>query len=253
MTPPDRPPALWLVSDIASAFGLLTRLPWPQTAHHRPHAAWAWPLVGAVVGALVAGSGWLAGMLGLSPALAAALALIVGVFATGALHEDGLADCADGFFGGWTPQRRLEIMKDSHIGSYGTLALLLTGLARWSALAALFEAGAFGAVVVAAMLSRAPMAAIIATLPNARKSGLSQSVGRPPRGAALMAVAFALTGAALLGPPGAGMALAAATGALSVAALARARIGGQTGDVLGASQQIAELCALCAAVALVPK
>lgn len=249
---PERDTATRLLGDVATAFGLLSRLPAPGHDHHRPAAAWAWPLVGSVVGALAAGTGWAALMAGLPAGVAAALALAVGTMATGALHEDGLADSADGLFGGWTRERRLEIMKDSHIGSYGTLALLLVTLTKWSALMTLLPAGGFGAVIAAAALSRAPMAMIMARMPNARAAGLSQSVGRPPVAAALVAAGLALLISAPLGLTAGAMALAAAGAATAVAVLAQTRIGGQTGDILGASQQMAEVAALCAAVALVP-
>ncbi|MDO9639774.1 MAG: adenosylcobinamide-GDP ribazoletransferase [Pseudotabrizicola sp.] len=241
----DRP--VWIPADLASAFGLLSRLPLPQTRHHRAAACWAWPLVGLVVGGLAAAAGWAAVAAGLPVGLAAALVLAVGAMATGALHEDGLADTADGLFGGWTPERRLEIMKDSHIGSYGTLALLLVGLAAWSALGALLTAGAYGAIVAAAALSRAPMALIMALMPQARANGLSHSVGQPPLWAALCASGVAMLIALPLGPVAGVMAVAAALAAMAVALLARARIGGQTGDILGASQQMASLAALAAA------
>ncbi|MDO8884733.1 MAG: adenosylcobinamide-GDP ribazoletransferase [Pseudotabrizicola sp.] len=245
---PDR--VVWIFADLASAFGLLSRLPLVQTAHHRPHACWAWPLVGLVVGGLAAGLGWAAINAGLPVGLAAALVLATGAMSTGALHEDGLADTADGLFGGWTRERRLEIMKDSHIGSFGTLALLLVTLAAWSALGALLQAGAYGAIVAAAALSRAPMAMIMAVMPQARASGLSHSVGRPPVWAALLATTFALLIAAPLGLMAATMAVSAAGAGLAIALLARARIGGQTGDILGASQQLANLAALAAASAI---
>lgn len=244
----DRP--VWILADVASAFGLLSRLPFPQTRHHRPHACWAWPLVGLVVGGLAAGLGWAALAVGLPVGLAAALVLAVGTLATGALHEDGLADTADGLFGGWTRERRLEIMKDSHIGSYGTLALLLMALVAWSALGALLAAGAYAAIVAAAVLSRAPMALIMALLPHARSNGLSHSVGRPPVAVALLAAAVALLITAPLGLLAGAMAVATALAGLAVALLARARIGGQTGDILGASQQMAWLSALSVAAAM---
>lgn len=246
----ERDSAGQLLADIASAFGLLSRLPFPQTDQHRPASAWVWPLVGSVVGTLAAGCGWVALTLGLPGGVAAAVVLAVGALATGALHEDGLADTADGLFGGWTRERRLEIMKDSHIGSYGTLALLLVTLAKWSALVALLGFGQIGAIIAAAALSRAPMAVIMAVMPNARNTGLSQTVGRPPVVAAGCAVGLALVIALPLGAAGLGMAAAAGAAALGVALLARARIGGQTGDILGASQQIAELSALGVAAAL---
>ncbi|TGD43682.1 adenosylcobinamide-GDP ribazoletransferase [Pseudotabrizicola sediminis] len=235
---------------MASAFGLLSRLPFPQTRHHRPAACWAWPLVGLVVGAMAAVAGWGAMAIGLPVGLAAALVLAVGAMTTGALHEDGLADTADGLFGGWTRDRRLEIMKDSHIGSYGTLALLLVTLAAWSALTALLAAGAFPAIVAAAVMSRAPMAVIMAVLPHARADGLSRTVGRPSGLAALCAVAVAMLITGPLGLVAGVMSGAAAVAALMVALFAKARIGGQTGDILGASQQMAGLAALSAAAAM---
>ncbi|WP_245298840.1 adenosylcobinamide-GDP ribazoletransferase [Pseudotabrizicola sediminis] len=244
----DRP--VWILADVASAFGLLSRLPFPQTRHHRPAACWAWPLVGLVVGAMAAVAGWGAMAIGLPVGLAAALVLAVGAMTTGALHEDGLADTADGLFGGWTRDRRLEIMKDSHIGSYGTLALLLVTLAAWSALTALLAAGAFPAIVAAAVMSRAPMAVIMAVLPHARADGLSRTVGRPSGLAALCAVAVAMLITGPLGLVAGVMSGAAAVAALMVALFAKARIGGQTGDILGASQQMAGLAALSAAAAM---
>ncbi|MFN4129722.1 MAG: adenosylcobinamide-GDP ribazoletransferase [Paracoccaceae bacterium] len=245
----ERDRLVWIMADLASAFGLLSRLPFPQTRHHRPHAAWAWPLVGLVVGGLATGMGWAAMAVGLPVGLAAALVLAVGAMTTGALHEDGLADTADGLFGGWTRERRLEIMKDSHIGSYGTLALLLASLATWSAIAALLDGGAYAAIMAAGALSRAPMALIMALMPQARAGGLSHSVGRPPVWVALVAAAVALLIAAPLGLLAGAMAAAAGSAALAVALLARARIGGQTGDILGASQQMASLAALGVAAA----
>lgn len=239
--------------DLASAFALLTRLPVPA---HRPQgarSAWAWPVVGAVVGGIAASAALGAGMLGLPPGPVAALVLAVQALVTGALHEDGLADTADGLMGGRTRERRLEIMKDSRIGSFGALTLVLVTLARWSALAALIGAGAWGAVIAAGALSRAPMALLMAALPNARPSGLSHHVGRPAAHIAALAVALALTLALLTSGSAAFlMALCAAPLILALAWAARARIGGQTGDILGASQQLTEAAALAAAAALIP-
>ena len=242
----------WMCADVASAFSLLSRLPFPRTEHHRAASAWAWPVVGLAVGGVAALLAAGAMAVGVPLGVAAALVLAVAAMTTGALHEDGLADSADGLFGGWTRERRLEIMKDSHIGSFGTLALLLVMLAAWSALGQLIAAGAYGAVIAAAVASRAPMAMIMARLPQARASGLSHSVGQPPIwaawGAAGLAVGLVL---ALAGVQTGGAMLAgAALAGLAVALLARARIGGQTGDILGASQQLAHLAALVTAAAL---
>ncbi|SDO42677.1 cobalamin-5'-phosphate synthase [Lutimaribacter pacificus] len=238
--------------DIAAALGLLTRLPVPVSdaaAARGARAAWAYPVAGLAVALSGGAVGWIALALGLAPMLAAGLALAAMTAATGALHEDGLADCADGFWGGWDRARRLEIMKDSRIGTYGVLALVLgTGL-RWGALGALFAAGhVWAPLIAAAMLSRAAMPALMAALPHARDSGLSRHVGRPDgttvaAGAGLALVASALVlgfGAAL------GATVVALLAASCVAALARARIGGQTGDVLGAAQQVCEIAVLLA-------
>ncbi len=236
-----------LPRDVLAAFGLLSRIPVPFMAA-RPAAAWAWPLVGLMVSGLGAGVGFLAQTAGASGGVAAVLVIAVQVVLTGALHEDGLADCADGFYGGHERLRRLEIMKDSQIGSFGALALMLVVLARWAALAGLMAAGAWGAVIAAGVLARAPMAVLMAVMPNARGTGLSASVGAPPVAAAFGAVGLALGLALVLaGWTGLVMALVAGMAALAVALVARAKIGGQTGDVLGASAVLAEVCALVVA------
>lgn len=233
-------------SDILPALALLTRLPLPDHAPRGAEAAWAWPLAGLAVGAIGAAAAWAALAVGAGPGPAAAAALVAQALATGALHEDGLADTADGLLGGRTRERRLEIMKDSRIGSFGALALLLVTLARWSALAALIAGGPYVAALLAAgALSRAPMAVIMALLPNARGSGLSQLTGRPALLTAALAVTLALAaGLALVGWQALAAAAVAALLCAGLALSARARIGGQTGDILGASQQIAEAAVL---------
>ncbi|MCE6961491.1 adenosylcobinamide-GDP ribazoletransferase [Cereibacter sphaeroides] len=241
----------WL-ADVQLALALLTRLPLPARSlpDRGARAAWAWPLSGVAVGGLAAAVAVLALGVGLPATVAAALALGMQALATGAMHEDGLADTADGLWGGWTRERRLEIMKDSRSGSYGVAALVLVGLVRWSALAAVLEAGSWGAVVAAAVLSRVPMVVLMAWLPNARGAGLSQSLGRPDRRQALVAAGVGL-GVALAfgGPEALVMAAAGAAAARILGLVAQAKIGGQTGDILGASQQLSEAAALVAAAA----
>jgi adenosylcobinamide-GDP ribazoletransferase len=237
--------------DIVAGLGLLTRLPIPvdgaRAARRGAAAAWAWPVAGAVVGALGGLAAWIALALGLSPPVAGALVLATQMMATGALHEDGLADTFDGLWGGWDCARRLAIMKDSQIGTYGVLALLIVTLIRWSALSALIAAQgpAWGVLIAAGATSRAPMAVLMAALPNARGSGLAQSVGRP--GAVVagngLVVALAIGGLAL-GPAVLPVLLPAAVTTLVLGRVAQARIGGQTGDILGASQQLAEAAIL---------
>ncbi|MFC4670034.1 adenosylcobinamide-GDP ribazoletransferase [Seohaeicola nanhaiensis] len=230
------------------ALALLTRLPLPRlpaTAFARQaRAAWAFPLAGLAVGVLAAGAGWGALALGLPAGVAAGLVLAVQVAATGAMHEDGLADVADGFWGGYDRDRRLEIMKDSATGSYGVLALILSLGLRWAALAALLPVTP-AAVIGVACLSRAFLPGLMTALPPARAGGLSRSVGVPGLGVSL--VALVLGGAlalAFIGVGAVGAVLAAGLAVGALALVARAKIGGQTGDVLGAAQQVAEIAVL---------
>ena len=201
-------------------------------------AAWCFPLVGLAVGAVVGGVFMAATALGLSDALAGFLGVAAGVALTGALHEDGLADMADGL-GAAERERALEIMRDGRIGAFGALALGLTLPMRALALAAAGPAAALAAHA----LSRGAMAAAMAWTPPARKDGLAASAGEARAGWALLlaaGVAVALGWQALP---------AAALAALGVAWLAWRRFGGHTGDALGAVQQLAELAALLALAA----
>ncbi|MEM8957432.1 MAG: adenosylcobinamide-GDP ribazoletransferase [Pseudomonadota bacterium] len=235
----------------------MTRLPVPvngtEAKKRGAAAAWAWPLAGAVVGALAGLLLWAALWLGLPPLAAGLLAVGAQIVLTGALHEDGLADSADGLWGGWTRDRRLEIMRDSRIGSYGVLALILSVGLRAAACAAL-PAGplAVAALAGTGAASRAAMAGVMAGLPPARTDGLSVSTGRPSAATALTALAAALALALIVLPIGTALAAVAAccAGAGLVAGIASAKIGGQTGDILGAAQQIAEIAALLALATL---
>jgi len=238
------------LSDLRAALRLLSRLPVPagasQDMQRGAASMWALPLAGAVIGAIAALAGSIAAWLGLPPSLQAALILSTLIIITGALHEDGLADSADGLWGGWDRDRRLGIMKDSRIGSYGVIALVLSLLIRWAALSALLSAGASPWLVVGvAALSRAPMVATMALLPGARDHGMSASAGRP--GPQVMWLALG-TGAiiALLstGFPALWAVFWVAAAAAGAGLIAQAKIGGQTGDILGATQQLAEIAAL---------
>ncbi|MGL5362827.1 MAG: adenosylcobinamide-GDP ribazoletransferase [Bosea sp. (in: a-proteobacteria)] len=239
-------------TDLLSGFALLTRLPLPDHAGSGAASAWTWPVVGAVLGGLGAVAGWFGLWLGLTSGVVAVGVLGLGALLTGALHEDGLSDTADGLFGGWTRERRLEIMKDSRVGSYGVLALVLVTLARWSALEAVLAGGSLWALVAVGAISRAPMALIMAALPNARGAGLSHATGQPSLPVALVGAALAAAIACLF----AGWAVLPMLGLTGLATLllarsAQARIGGQTGDILGASQQLAEAAALAVLAARV--
>ena len=243
--------------DIPAALGLLTRLPikvdFARAQARGARAAWAWPLAGALVGLIAGLVGLAASSLGVPAGFAAGLTLVTQVMLTGAMHEDGLADTADGLWGGHTRERRLEIMKDSAIGAYGTIALVLSLLLRFATLSALFAADqAWVALIATGALSRAAMGITMSSLPNARGEGLSDSVGRPPRATAALGLGLALSLSLVLTGPGAWLAsaLAASLVALALAALAKAKIGGQTGDILGATQQVTEIAALATFAAL---
>jgi len=234
-------------AQFGAALMLLTRVPagWLIRARAFPEARdclWAYPLVGALVGAVGAGA-----MALLPPALGAVWALVAMAALTGALHEDGLADMADGFGGGATPAGKLEIMRDSRVGSYGVVAVVLSMAVRGAALAGLAGAGWGGwALVAAGALSRASMAVPLLLLRPARVDGLGAALGRMPAGSALacggLAAAVALVA---VGPGPALVAIAAAlVAAGGVSALARRQIGGFTGDVLGGCAVVTEAAIL---------
>lgn len=251
----DRSPlVIW--SDVPAALGLLTRLPIKvnaEAAMQRGAAsAWAYPLVGLVVAAvtllIIAAVDWL----GLGSLTLAVICLAVPIILTGAMHEDGLADSADGLWGGWDKARRLEIMKDSQIGTYGVLALGLILLFKFSALSTLMLHDYFwAAVIVSATVSRAAMLVLMTLMPNARDGGLSRSVGRPSHSTMLLGCGLAIAVSFILAPWQApAVLITVAVGTLACAAIANTKISGQTGDILGATQQITEALALLAFVAI---
>lgn len=239
-----------VLGDLVLAFGLLSRLPLPRVAldtTRSAQAAWAWPLVGLVVGGIGAGVAGIALGLGLPAAVAAALCLVAMALATGGLHEDGLADSADGLWGGQSSERRLEIMRDSRVGAYGVLALCLTMLLRFAAITALLEAGQWPVLLAAACLGRTAMIVLMIGLPPARPDGLSKSTGRPGREP--VAIALMVTGvtAVLCGLPLIGW-LAALALLGWIAWQAQSKLAGQTGDILGAGCLLCETAALIAAI-----
>ena len=184
--------------------------------------------------------------------VAAVFAIGAMVLSTGGLHEDGLADTADGFGGGADKERKLEIMRDSRIGSYGVIALVLVFALRIGTITALGDPAAVVAVLVAtAALSRGGMGLFMHWIDRARSEGLSASVGRPDAGRSAEAAALAALIVFLVLSPGAAFAavLAAALGMSVIGVLAIRQIGGQTGDVVGAAGIAAECLALTAIVA----
>lgn len=242
--------------DLPAAFGLLSRLPVPvhgEAAQRRgAAAAWAFPLVGALLAGIAGTLHTTAMLAGLPGTLSAILAVSALVLLTGALHEDGLADMADGVWGGWTRERRLEIMKDSRIGSYGVLVLILSVALRIGALASLPPLQVGWALVAASVLSRTAMVLLWGTLRPARRTGLSAHAGRPRAATCRLAAVIGIGLCAALLPLGTAAlcTIAAILAVGSVGLIAWRKIGGQTGDVLGAAQQVAEIAVLLTLVAL---
>jgi nicotinate-nucleotide--dimethylbenzimidazole phosphoribosyltransferase len=238
------------LSELAAAFALLTRLPVHRLSLPRltvpAEAVWAYPIVGAAVGAIGGAVYWFTHSLSCPPALAALCALVAMILATGALHEDGLADFADGLAGD-TKERSLSIMRDHQIGTYGVLALMLSLAMRTTAIALIAEPRAVLAALIAAdAASRLSVVLIMVALPPARRDGLSASIGSPTAGLAAVALGVTFVIAWLL--QGFGVALllilSAIVSAIVLGRVALQRLGGQTGDVLGASSQICECLAL---------
>jgi adenosylcobinamide-GDP ribazoletransferase len=246
--------AVIYLQDIAVAMVLLTRLPipaLPEPAFKRQaHAVWAFPLVGLVVALIAGGVGIGLLSVGVPAAASAGILLAVQITLTGAMHEDGLADSVDGLWGGFDRERRLEIMKDSAIGTYGVLALILSVGLRWVALTVLLPSG-IGAVLIAAILSRAILPTVMTSVPTARRSGLSHSVGMPDKKAGALALGIGVALATvLMGPVFILPMVIAYCGVFALSRIALAKIGGQTGDILGASQQVAEVIILLGMAAM---
>src|SRR5690349_9302793 len=155
-----------LLADLKAAFGFFTRLPVAQLGPLRegglPRPLWPAPAAGVVVGRAGALVYWIAWKFNLPPLPCAMLALAATVAVTGALHEDGLADVADGFGGGKTVERKLEIMRDSRIGTYGVCALILSFMLRAGALAAIADPKLVAFALAAAhAMSRAALPAFM--------------------------------------------------------------------------------------------
>ncbi|MEM9248926.1 MAG: adenosylcobinamide-GDP ribazoletransferase [Pseudomonadota bacterium] len=228
------------LDELRLAVMLLSRLPVGRLSGtvSLADARWAYPLVGVPLGGMAGVCFWAGLGLGATPALAAILALGVLALLTGGLHHDGLADFADGIAGA-TRARRLEIMRDSRIGTYGVLALVFVLAAAATALADLAEHATVAAFMMVAVVSRFAMLVVLSVLPAARADGLGHAAeGAGAAGLGhLMPGGFASLGLILwIGPLGVACAGVCAAVAAGIALLAYRRLGGQTGDVLGAVQ-----------------
>lgn len=239
------------LNDIRLALAFLTRLH-ISIGNDMPasgalaRSMWAFPLVGVVTGGIGGGIFMAATWAHLPFSVASVLALAAIIATTGALHEDGLADMADAS-GGATRERKLEIMKDSCIGTYGVVALILVLLLKaltLSAFGGMTDGLALLLLLISSgAISRAAIVVASYALPSARSNGLSDSAGRPTLNVLTITVALALLIAFLALPLSTFVASIAGSiiGAGATMTLARQQIGGQTGDVLGTCQQIAEI------------
>jgi cobalamin 5'-phosphate synthase/cobalamin synthase len=241
------------VKRLAVAAAFLTVVPLRVRADGRDvgRATLCFPVVGAALGGVLAGGGALLAR-ALPAPIVAALLVAASALVTGALHLDGLADTADGFGGGRDAEHALRIMKDHAVGAYGATALVLGILVKAAALHPLVASGsAFTWIPIAGALSR--WAAVpLARLPSARGSGLGAAVAEHVGDAEVAgATAIALGVAAVLaGWRGAIVAGLAAAFVAAFGALCRRRIGGVTGDTLGAAVELCETLVLVLGVAL---
>lgn len=233
--------------DLLAALGFFTRLPVRAPAIPLSEATRAFPLVGAIVGLIGLLAYLFALRLGLSVLLAAVLAIAATAAVTGALHEDGLADLADmlGVRGG--RERKLAVMRDSTIGSYGVLTLVIATLFKVGAIADLAVLPQVASAMISAhVLSRAVLPVVMRSLPLARPNGLAVHAGKPPADGMYWALGLGVGIVLLVGGPGAAIVatVSALVTAFLVAKLAQRHIGGYTGDVLGAIEQVVEVAVL---------
>lgn len=241
-----------ILSDIEACLSFYTRLPLPrrETAAGALAAAhWAAPIAGLIVALLGAAVFALVYRAGVGSFAAAALALGTTMLVTGCLHEDGLADTADGFGGGATREGKLEIMRDSAIGTYGVAILMVALLTRWSAVAWIGAPGlVLPSIVAAHAASRSVIPAFMRWSSSARTEGLAASAGTPSGRTALIAVVLGFAALLLLGPAAACVAvLGLAIWLVVFSVISDRQIGGYTGDTLGALQQGAEIVVLLVA------
>lgn len=257
--PASGPPRLRPLSDLAAAVGFLTLLPlgrkWP---HGRiPRSVGWYPWVGWLLGGSAAGGLWAYGRYagpssGVRSVLLAVLVVAAWAVLTRFLHWDGLADSLDGLWGGGTAERRLEIMRDSRIGSFGAASMIFTALLQVGATALLVERGALWVLVVAPVFGRFAITLAAWELPSARRDGLGLTVMGVPglydrlvAGAGLLALLVFV----LAGVPTHSFIIVAGVGVvagLSLPRLLSRPVGGMTGDLFGATVLLVEACVLLA-------
>jgi adenosylcobinamide-GDP ribazoletransferase len=248
-------PVTRAMADVRSAIGFLTRIPVGRIeagGRTLGGAAAYFPLVGVIVAGTGGGAWWVGASL-LGPFAGAVLAVLATVVVTGAIHEDGLADTVDGFWGGATPERRLEIMRDSRVGTYGVIAVV-GDLLLWVAVLAPYGTDDWldvSRILLAGQVIGRAAPIALATLPPARSDGQGARMAIPGR--AGLAIAAGTVTTAAVGAVGWWAPVPIVAGGLAVALLrlaARRRIGGVTGDVHGAGVAVTSLVVAAAVAAL---
>ena len=232
---------------LVTALRTLTVLPVPGKEAERFSSALFWfPVVGLFLGLLQAGAGYVA-MLSGWPELAALLVLFAGVLLTRGMHADGFADMADGFFGGRDVESRLRIMKDPSVGSFGAIGLILLFLFKSIVLVKLLAFGVYPWIVSGVLLARLVQVALASMLPYARREGGTAAGFVDGAGIQHFVAAFLVSFLILLllmngEMLSSGIGLSAAiVGAVMLSLLTMKKIGGVTGDVLGASSELTEV------------
>ena len=241
-----------IIRTLRIAFGLMTTLPFKLhgdwSAGDSGRASVWYPLVGLVIGALT----WLVwkGAMSVFPSLVAGiLALVAWVALTGGLHLDGLADCCDGLLASASLERRLEIMKDPHLGAFGVIGLILVLLLKAATLATLTPATSFGILLAASFARWCILPAGL--LPLARPSGMGADFSSGLQRSFIFMGAILPVGLALvLGTRGILSLLAGLAATAVVLWLAKSRIGGVTGDVFGMVVEVVETAVLLAFVVI---
>ena len=232
------------LAELQVAFMLLTRIPVGNPKTHVPKltdALWAFPVVGYVVGGTIAAFYLLISQMILSSVAAAIFGVIAGLLCTGAIHEDGLADCADGFGGGQNQEKKLTIMRDSAIGVYGTLALILViGLRVFilSSFPTMFELVLL--IMMCAVISRFVMVGYLYFLPAVRQEGLGNQASINNINSLFLAAIISLPAIFVCNLVSYYVIITILVAALLWGIIAKYQIGGQTGDVCGAGQILCE-------------
>lgn len=239
------------IEDIAAAFMLLTRIPvyWDKISNEPPNlrrATWAYPLVGLFIGGLISLIFLAAIYTGVSKEISILLALSAAILTTGAFHEDGLADVADGFGGGYGKEKKLEIMRDSRVGTYGSLALIIAFAFKFFSLHALGNWDIVKVLIVAATVSRFMILVPSLVLSPARSNSLATEAGKPTLAVTLCAATLSVGTSIILMDMS--VFLITVTLAFFIVfifcRLAYKQVGGFSGDILGATQQLSEIAIL---------